>query len=88
DVGRYWNLPTEIRSEGDDRLADGVRDRMQASVAAHMVSDVPIGYFLSGGIDSAVVLSHAVAVNPAAKAFSIGFEDPKYDESAQAAKVA
>ncbi|MER9797563.1 asparagine synthase (glutamine-hydrolyzing) [Mesorhizobium sp. M0142] len=88
DVGRYWTMPTELRSDNDDRLADGLRGRMQASVAAHMVSDVPVGYFLSGGIDSAVVLSHAVAVNPTAKAFSIGFEDPRFDESAQAAKVA
>jgi asparagine synthase (glutamine-hydrolysing) len=88
DVGRYWTTPTEIRSGNDDQLADGLRDCMQASVAAHMVSDVPVGYFLSGGIDSAVVLSHAVTVNPAAKAFSIGFEDAEFDESAQAAKVA
>lgn len=88
EVRRYWTMPTELRSESDDRLADGLRDRMQASVAAHMVSDVPVGYFLSGGMDSAVVLSHAVTVNPMAKAFSIGFEDPEFDESAQAAKIA
>ncbi|RWL48141.1 MAG: asparagine synthase (glutamine-hydrolyzing) [Mesorhizobium sp.] len=88
NVRRYWTMPTELRSESDDKLAEGLRERMHASVAAHMVSDVPVGYFLSGGIDSAIVLSHAVRVNPDAKAFSIGFEDPQFDESAQAAKVA
>ena len=88
EVNRYWTLPTDMRSGSDDHLADGLRDRMRASVLSHMVSDVPLGYFLSGGIDSAVVLSHAVAINPAAKAFSIGFDDPKFDESAQAATIA
>jgi asparagine synthase (glutamine-hydrolysing) len=88
EVRRYWHLPADLRHGSDDEFAEELRSRMQTSVAAHMISDVPLGYFLSGGIDSAVVLSHAVKVNPRATAFSIGFEDPKHDESRQAAVVA
>lgn len=87
-VRRYWHLPTELRSGTDDEFAEAIRGRMQASVAAHMVSDVPLGYFLSVGVDSAIVLAHAVKTNPRATAFSIGFEDPKHDESRQARVVA
>jgi asparagine synthase (glutamine-hydrolysing) len=87
-VRRYWHLPTEIRAGADATLAEGIREEMQKAVASHMVSDVPVGYLLSGGVDSAVVLTHAVAINPRATAFSIGFEDPDFDESRHAAVVA
>ena len=87
-LGRYWNLPAEIRQASDEQLAEGLRERMQGSVQAHMVSDVPVGYFLSGGVDSAVVLSHAAKLNRDAKAFSIGFEDPRFDESRDASTMA
>lgn len=88
NVSRYWNMPTDLRTGSDAELAAGLFDRMQSSVSAHMVSDVPVGYFLSAGVDSAIVLSHAVRVNQDATAFSIGFEDPKFDESRQAEVVA
>jgi asparagine synthase (glutamine-hydrolysing) len=87
-IRRYWHLPTEIRAGADATLAEGIREEMQKAVASHMVSDVPVGYFLSGGVDSGVVLTHAAAINPKATAFSIGFKDPAFDESRYAAIVA
>ena len=47
--------PIEVRDEGDEALAEELRDRLRDSVRAHLVSDVPVGVLLSGGIDSAAL---------------------------------
>jgi asparagine synthase (glutamine-hydrolysing) len=71
----------EAEEAVDAALADSVR--------AQLVADVPVGAFLSGGVDSSsVVAAMARAAPGAAHAFTIGFDDPAYDESADAARIA
>lgn len=67
------------------------RQALRESIERHFVSDVPVGIFLSGGVDSTAVLALARdVVGPEAdlRTFSIGFEDPVFDESATARRTA
>ncbi|MCH8251990.1 MAG: asparagine synthase (glutamine-hydrolyzing) [Planctomycetes bacterium] len=67
-----------------------MRRRIADAVVARRVSDVPIGAFLSGGLDSSIIVCHLVeAIGPDVKTFSLGYTDQKaYDESDYAALVA
>ncbi len=68
-----------------------VRDLVVQAVRRQLVADVPIGCFLSGGMDSSIIAAAMKAVSTSAHrvlTFSIGFDDPRYDESAHAARVA
>ena len=88
---RYWRpQPTELPGEPGE-LAQEVRGRLFEAVRRQMVSDVPLGAFLSGGIDSsAVVAAMAEHLDTPVKTFSIGFEgvDASYDERPKARRVA
>ena len=84
---RFWNIPTEPildsgRSETD--WLEELDHLIQTSVKRQLVSDVPLGAFLSGGVDSSLV----VASMGSAETFSIGFEDPTYNELAFSQSVA
>jgi len=87
---RYWDLafePDYSRSEA--YFVERVRETLDECVRLHLVSDVPLGAFLSGGIDSsAVVASMARQTARPVKTFSIGFAEPDYDESPYARQVA
>jgi asparagine synthase (glutamine-hydrolysing) len=65
-----------------------VRDRVMQSVGRQMVSDVPIGCFLSGGMDSSIIAASMVGSGGGASTFSVGFDDGRYDERSFAAAVA
>jgi len=86
----YWDAhfaPSSGRTE--ESYAEELRALLDESVALHMVSDVPVGAFLSGGIDSsAVVASMARASARPIKTFSIGFKEAGFDELPAAREVA
>ena len=88
---RYWDV--EARDLEVGTLPDAVerlRSKLEGAVAGHLMSDVPLGVFLSGGVDSStiVALMSRAEVGPI-KTFSIGFKDGKdYDELAFARTVA
>lgn len=88
----YWNAADYFLTAPVTDAADAgrrFRDTLFASVERQMISDVPLGTFLSGGIDSSLVTAVAAHIsNKPVKTFSIGFEDPKFDESPFAAKIA
>lgn len=92
----YWDLQTVVETglrepfQGSD--ADGIADLdrlLQATIKEQMVADVPIGAFLSGGIDSStiVALMQAQSMHPI-KTFSIGFTEQQYNEADYAKAVA
>ncbi|MCF8275969.1 MAG: asparagine synthase (glutamine-hydrolyzing) [Flavobacteriales bacterium] len=90
-VEEYWNPETKITSNliTDEREAkQRLSKLLQDSVSRRLVSDVPFGTFLSGGIDSSLVTALAQkASSEKLKTFSIGFDDVKHDESGFARKV-
>ncbi len=69
--------------------APELRERLRAAVKRQLVADVPVGFFLSGGVDSAAVVALAREAGAReVKTFTIGFEDPRFDESADARAIA
>jgi len=82
---RYYLPPAEAAEKiRDAELAEIV----ERSVVSRLVADVPVGVFLSGGLDSAIVAAIAAKHQPAIDTFSMGFANAEYDESAHAAAVA
>jgi len=86
----YWDVHFQgERAIGDADAVEALRAVLDLSVRQHLVSDVPLGVFLSGGIDSSAVAALAARHFPGRlKTFSIGFEDPSFDESAHTRRVA
>ncbi|OHC73506.1 MAG: asparagine synthase (glutamine-hydrolyzing) [Rhodospirillales bacterium RIFCSPLOWO2_12_FULL_58_28] len=89
EITRYWDM-AEIACRRrlvmePEEAADELERLLRRAVRRHLVSDVPLGVFLSGGIDSSLVAS---LMEPPVKSFTVGFEESDYDESADAAEVA
>jgi asparagine synthase (glutamine-hydrolysing) len=68
-------------SELDEKANSTIGQIITSAVKHQLVSDVPLGVFLSGGVDSTLVAAKARELNPDITAVTIGFEDAKYDES-------
>src|SRR3954468_13592675 len=87
-----WCRPgpaTAPRTEPAEALAAELRDRLRDSVRAHLVSDVPVGVLLSGGVDSSALTALAAqATEGSLQTFSIGFRERSFDELERARKVA
>src|SRR5918999_3705502 len=80
---------SEVRDEDPAELAEELRARLRDSVRAHLVADVPVGVFLSGGVDSSLLAALAAQESPEPlRTFSIGFAEASFDERAEARRVA
>jgi asparagine synthase (glutamine-hydrolysing) len=81
--------PLPERDEDQAELVEELRSRLRDSVRAHLVSDVPVGVLLSGGVDSALLAALAAEESSEPlRTFSIGFEERSFDELADARRVA
>jgi asparagine synthase (glutamine-hydrolysing) len=89
EVARYWNLP-QPAEDAEPADPDRLVDLLSESVAGCMLADVPVGAFLSGGVDSGIVVALMARLSSApVKTFTIGFEgDGLYDETEGARRVA
>jgi len=88
DLTRYAeHTPTR---KGDEREhVEAFRDVMREAVRSRLVADVPLGAFLSGGVDSSLIVALMAEREPeAVKTYTIGFDQPEFDESKHAARIA
>jgi len=89
---RYWNAENYYLQHpvADEAAAlKQYKEKLYAAIDRQMISDVPLGTFLSGGIDSSLVSAVASKINTQkVKTFNIGFEEAAFDESTYAAQVA
>ena len=93
EIQRYWRyaiLPDAAPPGSPSQWAEELDALLGRAVAGRLDSDVPLGVFLSGGIDSSTILSHAADARGGGTidSFAIGFREPSFDESAHAARMA
>ena len=81
---RYWRLDWTPRERSQEEAARGVRERVRGAVERRLVADVPLGAFLSGGVDSSIVVGvMSELTSEPVRTFALGFaDDPGYDETA------
>lgn len=90
----YWSPPQPPGPEApclsEDEAAQELRQLLQGAIEKRLISDVPLGVFLSGGIDSSSLVALLSKGHPgrAIKTFSVGFEDQSFDESVHARRIA
>lgn len=87
---QYWDLPWQTKADlSEEELNEQLIDRLQEAVKLRMISEVPIGSFLSGGVDSSAVVALMASLSKEPiNTCAIGFDVPKYNESDFAQLVA
>jgi len=87
---RYWQLPVpeRPRTPALGQCCEELRALIGTSVAEQMIADVPLGFFLSGGVDSSVVVAAAASIGARVSTFSIGFDSDAASETPFAREVA
>lgn len=84
---KYWNLDintsvTRVRTRED--ISEEMRSLIKQTVEEQLIADVPVGTFLSGGVDSSIITYETSRLKPDVNAFAIGFREAQFDESARA----
>ena len=90
-IHRYWDAASvHVREWTDADAADALRATLERAVRSQMMSDVPVGVFLSGGIDSSAVaaMMRGTPAGQPVSSFSMGFDDGSYNELPYAREVA
>lgn len=91
-IARYWRytLEPEESCKSESALASELLEVLTRATRRRMVADVPLGIFLSGGVDSSTIAAIAAreAQGATPRTFTIGFNEPSFDESSHAARVA
>ena len=96
DISAYWSIK-EVAQHGQEHLFHGAYEEavdelerlLKASIQDQMMADVPVGAFLSAGIDSSTVVALMQSLHPdKVKTFTIGMEDEKYNEAVYAKEIA
>jgi asparagine synthase (glutamine-hydrolysing) len=83
---RYWSLPGPASAP---RPKEELKEQLSAAVRMHLISDVPLGIFLSGGIDSSAIAALAArSGSTCVRTFNVGFDEASFDESSYARAVA
>ncbi|MCD4783717.1 MAG: asparagine synthase (glutamine-hydrolyzing) [Candidatus Eremiobacteraeota bacterium] len=81
-INKYWSLDPDLinysRSEGE--WAELIYSALKGAVRSHLVSDVPLGVLLSGGIDSTAITAIMTRMNVPVRTFSIGFQEKSFNE--------
>ena len=90
DIKRYWKLDYSLKLDFSEKeWQEKILENLEESVNLRMISDVPLGAFLSGGVDSSAIVGlMAKLSSQPIKTFSIGFKENKYDETGYARQIA
>ncbi len=86
-INKYWSLSVKFNNSNLSECADKIRNIIDESVSSHLVSDVPVGFFLSGGMDSSIVVSTSSKFTKQLNTYSIGYKDNEKDETEYALLV-
>ncbi len=90
-IEKYYSIPHSSEAEKNnppyDKAKEKLKDLLEASVKRRLIADVPLGSFLSGGVDSSVITALASKHKPDLHTFSIGFRDEKFFDETEYAKL-
>lgn len=88
---QYWDIPLEdypIADRTETQYIEELREILDRAVRSRLVADVPVGLFISGGLDSGIVAALAARASQQLECFTIGFDEPSFDESRYAMQIA
>ncbi|HNV96112.1 MAG TPA: asparagine synthase (glutamine-hydrolyzing) [Bacteroidales bacterium] len=91
NIEKYWSISEQINAQTishEKEAKEKLKELITSSVKYRLISDVPYGVFLSGGIDSSLVAATAQNITGNIKTFSIGFKEARYNEAPYAKAIA